>query len=104
VSLGKEKQRKKRPKSYSLLFQNFAGHFVTISVKNIKAGSGRSGKIMNVMVAGILLDEDNEYLFLGKDGDGIYAAVKKDEIASVMLTEDGSDIYDIDIPPGSEVQ
>lgn len=105
MSLGSVKRKRKLTTSYSLLFKNFAGCYVTIAVKNIRAVGARPGRVANVMLAGFLIDEDNEYLFLGKEDNEIYMAVKKDEVASIMLTDEVEDLLSsIEMPPGSEVQ
>lgn len=105
MPFGKGKPRKKRLSSYSLLFEIFCGNYVNIFVKNIKSVGGRQGKINNVMLAGFLLDEDDEFYFLGQTPDDVFCAVKKDEIAALMLGEEGIELMEqIEVPDGQEVQ
>lgn len=89
----------------SMLFDIFCGNYVNIFVKNIKSHEGRPGKLSNVMLAGYFLDEDDSYVFLGQSPDEVFCAVNKDEIASIIIAEEGEELMDlIDVPEGQEVQ
>lgn len=96
---------KKATKSYSTTFELFAGNYVNLYIKNIKANTSRAGKIANLSFAGYLLDEDKEYYFIGQDGDSVYAAVKKDEVAAIVLSDEVGDLMEqIEIPGDQSVQ
>jgi len=105
MSSGQESKPKKRPKKSSLLYDIFVGTYVNIALKNIKGGSSRPGKIANLMFAGYLLDEDEEYFYIGQTSDEVYAAVKKEEVAAIMLSDEEGDLMaEIEVPEGQGVQ
>lgn len=98
----KNVRQKKLPSTYSRIFEEFVGNYVTIAVKSLK-GDGGGKKITNIMLAGYFLDECEEYYYIGENTSEIFAAVKKDEVATIMLG--GEDhMTDIDIPEGSVEQ
>jgi endo-alpha-1,4-polygalactosaminidase (GH114 family) len=69
-------------------------------VKNIKGGT--KGKIINLMLAGYFLDECESFYYIGENQREVFACVKKEEIASIMMgdaSEEG-----LSVPEGHEVQ
>ena len=91
---------KKSRKNYSRAFEVFGGEYVTLVVKSIKGGN--KGKIINLMLAGYLIDECEDYFYIGENMSEIFASVRKDEVASFMkgdASEEG-----ISVPDGQEVQ
>lgn len=88
-----------------MLYEIFCGNYVQVFVKSLKASSEKKGKVNNVILVGYLLDEDKEYIFLGQTPDDVFAAVKKDEIAAINLTDEGELILEeINIPEDQEMQ
>lgn len=101
----KGKRKKKQQQTYSLLFEIFCGSYVNIFVKNIKSSATRAGKVNNVMLAGFLLDEDEEYYFLGQTPEEVFCAVAKSEMAAMMTADEGAELLEeIEVPDGQEVQ
>ena len=91
-------------KKNSMFFKTFVGSYLNIFVKSLKS-YGRQNKISNVLLAGYLLDEDDDYIYIGQSSEEIFSAVKKDDIAAVTVAEEGEELMDlIDIPEGQEVQ
>jgi hypothetical protein len=103
MSSEKRKQQKNQPQiTYSRIFEEFAGSYVTIAVKSLK-GDGGGKKVTNIMLAGYLLDECEDFYYIGESAAEIFAAVKKDDVATIMLG--GEDhVTDIEIPEGSVEQ
>jgi hypothetical protein len=93
---------KKQKKNSSRMFEVFAGEYVTIVVKTIKGGS--KGKIINLMLAGYLLDECENYVYIGENPHEIFACVKHNEIASIMMGDLSEAGVSLEIPEGSEIQ
>lgn len=85
------------------MFDCFGGHIVSVSVKSLKA-IDLNNKLANVMLVGYLLDECQDYVYLGEDPKNITTAVKHNDIASVMLYNEGEMLTDIDVPEGAEFQ
>jgi hypothetical protein len=76
----------------SKLFATFMGNKITIVVKSIK-GTGSGSGLTNLMLVGTMLDECSEYIYLGQDqDDAIYAAVKKDEVATLIMGDYSEDL------------
>jgi len=97
-------KRLRKPKpTFSRLYDTFVGNVVTIIVKNVKGYGGTAAKVSNLMFAGYMLDECDEYIYVGQTADSVSAAIKKDEIATVVLG-DTLDQEDIELPEGSEMQ
>lgn len=71
------------------MYEIFAGEYVTIVVKSIKGGD--RGKIANLMLAGYLLEECPEFLYIGKAANEVFACIKRDEIASIMVGDPTED-------------
>lgn len=96
-----EQQKKKQPtKSEGKLFSYFAGSLVNVIVKDITT-TGESTKTANLTIVGILLDTDDEYVYLGSD-DQVVTGVKKDSISLIILDDaNPSDEPEFDIPKGS---
>ena len=86
--------------SYSTLFEHFAGSYVTIAVKSLR-GASSNKKITNVMIAGYLLDECHDYFYIGDTPTEVYAAVRKDDVISIMS---GGEDNDIELPEGQGMQ
>lgn len=94
---------RKKDASYSRLFEEFAGSYITIAVRSLK-GSQKTNKIIaNVMLAGYLLDECEDYYYIGENSKEIFAAVKKTDVSTIMLGGEGAE-NNIDLPEGSEMQ
>lgn len=103
MSSEKRKRSKKQPQT-SRIYEIFVGSYINIAVKSLKnATSG--GKISNLMIAGYFLDECEEYFYLGDNPGSVFAAVKKDDVASIMLSNEEVELMNqIDVPEGTEVQ
>ena len=100
MSSGNAERLKRSKKSYSKVFEIFGGEYVTMVVKSIKGGT--KGKIINLMLAGYFLDECETFYYIGENQHEVFACVKKEEVASLMLgdaSEEG-----ISVPEGQEVQ
>lgn len=105
MSSGPVVPKKKARKSYSAVFDIFAGSYVNIALKNIKGENSKPGRIANLMFAGYLLDEDTEYFFIGQEADAVYAAIKKDEVAAIIMGDEVTSLMEeIDVPDGQSVQ
>jgi hypothetical protein len=99
-----EKKQKKQQTS-SALFETFVGSFISVMMKNLKAYSTQNKKISNLLLSGYLLDECDDYFYLGESGDAVTGAIRKDEIAAIMMGDEVVELFDkIDVPEGTEVQ
>jgi hypothetical protein len=95
--------KKKDPTQvYSRIFEEFAGSYVTIAIKSLK-GYSTNKKIANVMMAGFLLDECENFYYIGETAKEIFAAIKKEEVLTVMLGGEAEEV-DIEMPEGAEMQ
>jgi hypothetical protein len=98
------KKEKRAPESYSRLFENFAGSYVTVAVASLKANSKLSNKVItNVMIPGYLLDECDMFYYLGENAEEIFAAVRKDHVSTIMLGGENAP-GQIEMPEDSEMQ
>ncbi len=83
----------------SKLFTKFLGKSVNVILKSVK-GSQQigDGSIVegNVIMSGFLLDEDDDYFYLGKTDDEINEALKKDDVVRVFLDEENVFEFDED--------
>lgn len=83
----------------SKLFPKFFGKNVNIILSNMKGSQELSdGSIVagNVVVSGFLLDEDDDYFFLGKTEEEIDEAIKKSDIIRVFLEDENVMEFDVD--------
>lgn len=97
------KKKTSKRTGYTFITNTFLGQQVTTVLKNIKSNTGK-GTIANLMFTGILLDECEDYLYLGNDDGDIHAAVKKTDIGTVLAGNYAEETLDIDIPEGAEIQ
>ncbi len=70
------------------LFKRFLGKNVNIIMSNIKGSQETSdGTIIqgNVIITGYLLDEDDEYYYLGKTDEEIDEALRKGDVIRIFL-------------------
>lgn len=87
-----------------MVFDMFVGSYIHLVIKGIKADTG-GGKISNMRFAGYLLDEDDLHYFIGQEATSVYAAVKKDEVAAILLHDEVEDLMEqVEVPEGQEVQ
>ena len=100
MSSENEKPKKKQQHNYSRIFDYFAGGVVTIMIKG-KSASNES-EISSMMFSGYLLDECENFYYLGAL-DEVQAALSKTEILSIMIA-DADQEPDIEIPKGSAIQ
>lgn len=101
MSSGRGKRPKnKRKTSKDKLYETFVGSYVNVVVRAIKAVDQRH-RLGNLTVAGILLDEDAKYIYLGSP-DAISTAIPKDLIGVVL--EESVEMDVMDIPPGTVQQ
>ncbi len=101
----KGSKTKKRRSTYSRVFETFAGAYLNFIIKGIKAADVRPGKITNLMFAGYLLDEDELHYFIGQTPDEVYAIIKKDEVAGIMISDEVGDLMnEVKLPEGQDLQ
>lgn len=91
---------KKKNTSYSRIFEQFAGDYITISLKSLRSNP-KNKAIANVMMAGYLLDECEEFYYIGETVNEIFAAIRKSEVNAMIL---GGGETDIELPKGTELQ
>lgn len=91
---------KTKKKKVSKILETFKGKFVTIAIKDVRT------RTSNLSFAGFLVDEDEEYFYLGESSDGpLQAAIPKSQNAGITLTDEIDFLMDkIDIPEGHGVQ
>lgn len=93
----------KAKKPSSSLYQTFVGSYIRLVVKGINITEG--DRSSNMMFGGYLLDEDDDYYFLGQTPEAVYAAVRKSDVVTLMLSDEASDLMSyIEVPDGQEVQ
>lgn len=92
----------------SKVFDKFVGsfiHIVTASLKGSESSGGR--KIIGpVIITGFMLDEDEEYFYLGQSPDEITDAVKRSEVVRIYVPLEEmmeAAFGDINMKPDSEV-
>lgn len=103
MASGKEKPKKKLRSSYSAVFEIFAGTYVNLVIKNIKGNN--KGNITNLVFAGYLLDEDVNHYFLGQTTEEVYAAVRKEEVTAIMISDEIKDLMEqMELPDGENLQ
>lgn len=85
----------------SKVFKLFENQYVSLVMKNMRAQTS-SSKIANLLLAGYLVEECDTYFYLGEEEGSVTAAVKKDEVASVMLATEGEE--DFELPDDAEMQ
>jgi len=95
--------KKKAVQPFSRVFEQFAGDFVTITLRSLKGGSRRDKVVANVMIAGYLLDECEEFYYIGETVKEIFAAIKKVDVNAIMLGGDEKEAG-MEIPEGMEMQ
>jgi len=106
MSLKRKGQQKKRQKTqaFSKMFTTFAGDQLAILIKNVRGQN--SGRILNVTMEGYLLDECEEYIYIGHTPEVITGAIRKTEISSVIaggFTVNDAEVADIEIPEGGDI-
>lgn len=77
--------------SNSKVFKKFLGKQVNIIMKSVKGSQQlSSGDIVegNVVMNGFLLDEDEEFFYLGTSDEEIDEALKKDDVVRIFLDND----------------
>ena len=84
-------------KTCSKLFKQFKNKYVTFILKNVRNGIG--GSILNLSLEGYLLDEDEEYFYIGITSESITGAIRRLEVATILETEP-----DFKIPEGTNIQ
>ncbi len=84
----------------SKLFLTFAGNYVSLVMKNMRGKSNT--KIANLMLAGYLLEECDDYYYLGETPEEAAVAVRKSDVAAVMMASELEE--SIEIPDDFEVQ
>ncbi len=85
MALKKEKQQKKQLMT-SRLYDIFVGQQVNLFVKNISMSNGE-GQAASVIIAGYLLDECEDFFYIGSSPLEVYAAIRKLDVASVTLSD-----------------
>lgn len=83
------------------LFSYFAGSLVNVIVKDITT-QGEKSNTANLTIVGILLDIDDQYVYLGSE-DQVVTGVNKDSISLIILdaANPDKDNDEFDIPKGS---
>lgn len=90
---------------FSRAYDVFVGTMVTLVIRGIKGRD--SGKITNIMLGGYLLDECDQYYYIGASSLEIHSAVAKRDVAAIISgdVEPRTDEFDEDfeVPEGSSV-
>lgn len=90
----------KKKQTESKLFSYFAGALVNVIVKDVST-QGAESNTANLTIVGILLDTDDEYVYLGSD-DQVVTGIKRDSISLIILdSANPGDGDDFDVPKGS---
>lgn len=86
-------------------FQIFEGSEIYIVMKNVKGNPLGDSDGNNAMFAGILMDVDDVYYYLGT-GDQVLAAIPKSEVATIFDRAIIDTMMDeqVDVPSGTEFQ
>lgn len=91
-------------KTYSVCFETFAGHYVHLVVEKLH-GAAEEGGMINLRLAGYMLDEDEDYFFIGSTAEEITSAIKKSCVAAIIIKDEVEDLMNqIDVPSDQEVQ
>lgn len=70
----------------SKVFGKFAGSYVSVAVKGMKGSS--KGKIANLLLMGYLLDEDEDYFYIGESQQEVSVAVLRSDVVAIMSAAD----------------
>jgi len=84
------------------MFATFAGDELAFLLRTVKGAAG--GKILNLTLQGYLLDEDEEYVYIGITPEEISGAIKKADIATFFKGSFNLNTEEFEIPEGTEVQ
>src|ERR1041384_1974834 len=89
----KRKTKKAIENEFNLFFETFIGEYVEImtNTKTTETVQHEDGTVQSgeyaMIVNGYLLDEDENYYFLGRDSEEVTHCVKKDEVILVSISE-----------------
>jgi hypothetical protein len=85
--------------SSSKLFSRFVGKSVNIIMKNVRGSQVlENGTVIegNVVITGFLLDEDDEYFYIGREMDEIDEALLRDDMVRIFTgPTDGDEFIDM---------
>lgn len=83
----KGKRQKKRLIKSNIYFEVFIGSYINVILKNVKMRNPNSKNIVNAMFAGILLETDDDNIYLGNDQGEINLALSKNDIAATFCED-----------------
>ena len=100
MSLKKRKPSKKPSQNYSRVYETFAGHKLVFLLKHVRGSS--AGAILNVTFEGYLLDECDKFYYIGNEPTEVTGALPKDGVASMIISTDDTDSFELEIPEGRQ--
>lgn len=93
---------KKLPETSTLLYATFAGYCVDIIVRSVRAKI--NGITTNMVMSGFLLDECEEFYYIGDNANEVSAAVRKIEVVTINLTREELGRFETELNSNGEVQ
>lgn len=83
----------------SKVFGKFSGSYVSVAVKGMRANS--KGKIANLLLMGYLLDEDEDYFYIGESQSEVSVAVLRSDVVAIMSA---SEVEEVEMDTEGEMQ
>jgi hypothetical protein len=93
---------KKVPETSTLLYATFVGLNVDIIVRSVKAKMGNM--MTNMAICGFLLDECEEFYYVGENANEVSTAVRKNEVVTVSLSSGELSRFESELNNSGEVQ
>lgn len=85
-------KKKTEPSSF---FLSFIGEYVQV-VTSFQLATAESSEVaMPLIIEGYMLDADDQYIYMGEEGDQIRQAVKNDYVVYVHILEKESELDEI---------
>lgn len=82
------------------MYHIFVGAYVTLAIKDLM-GNSQDNRFANLMIGGVLLDECEDYLYIGSEEE-VVSAIKKEQVIGVFLEDSGiGGNKEYEIPPGT---
>jgi hypothetical protein len=93
---------KKQPETSTLLYATFAGYCVDIIVRSVRAKI--NNVTSNMVLTGYMLDECEDFYYVGDNANEVSAAVRKSEVVTINLTREELNRFETELNNNGDVQ